>query len=313
MPTPSHLKSIDDLTTSAESTRAGFLSLAIERNRLATPLVGQGRALRTEIESIGSVASLVTNTNLAAALLAAAGVSDKAAKHLGSKEKAAAIKDLVDTYMAPAGTKFADEMVYRYLLTRGDALGGKMRNVGGTLAQRKLIRALASSLDIVKSSFRWLDEKKHWRAAKPGAPDFEIEAKGLQWKSGPNNRILLFNRKIPAVGTNVDLCLLSCAPDQIESAIKSPGAFVALGELKGGIDPAGADEHWKTARSALARIGSEFAKSQAYPQLFFIGAAIVKHMASEIWDSLKANTLANAANLTDDNQLSSIARWIRQL
>ena len=31
-----------------------------------------------------------------------------------------------------------------------------------------------------------------------------------------------------------------------------------FGELKGGIDPAGADEHWKTGNSALVRIRKAF-------------------------------------------------------
>lgn len=256
---------------------------------------------------------LVANAKLEPALLAAAGVSDKAAKHFERSEKDAAIKDLVDTYLAPASSTFIDELVYRYLLTKGDALGGMMRNIGGKLAQRKLIRALASSLDLINEPFQWLDEKANWHVARQGAPGFEIEAKGLHWKSGKGERVLLFNRRVPTVGTNIDLCLLNCGPDQITSAMNAPGAFVALGELKGGIDPAGADEHWKTARSALARIGGEFAKSQVYPQLFFIGAAIVKNMASEIWGSLNANTLANAANLTNESQLTSIASWMRDL
>ena len=41
MPTPAHLASADDLVTKPEATRAGFLALAIERNRLSTPFVAQ--------------------------------------------------------------------------------------------------------------------------------------------------------------------------------------------------------------------------------------------------------------------------------
>jgi hypothetical protein len=33
---------------------------------------------------------------------------------------------------------------------------------------------------------------------------------------------------------------------------------IALGELKGGIDPGGADEHWKTAQAAFNRIRQAF-------------------------------------------------------
>ena len=34
--------------------------------------------------------------------------------------------------------------------------------------------------------------------------------------------------------------------------VENPKHYLACGELKGGIDPAGADEHWKTAGKALS-------------------------------------------------------------
>jgi type II restriction enzyme len=86
-----------------------------------------------------------------------------------------------------------------------------------------------------------------------------------------------------------------------------------LGELKGGIDPAGADEHWKTARTALGRIQTVFARNELKPHTFFMGTAIAKKMAQEIWDELEAGTLENAANMTIDDQVVSISRWLCNL
>lgn len=83
-----------------------------------------------------------------------------------------------------------------------------------------------------------------------------------------------------------------------------------MGELKGGIDPAGADEHWKTARTALDRIHKAFTKHRLKPHTFFIGAAIEAKMASEIWTLLQRGILENAANLTDEDQIASITRWL---
>jgi len=103
------------------------------------------------------------------------------------------------------------------------------------------------------------------------------------------------------------------ASDISSSVYQHPPSYVALGELKGGIDPAGADEHWKTARSALDRINTAFAAKAQKPHTFFIGAAIETKMASEIWESLKAGRLENAANLTDENQIASITRWLCNL
>jgi len=80
--------------------------------------------------------------------------------------------------------------------------------------------------------------------------------------------------------------------------------------LKGGNDPAGADEHWKTASKALMRIRAGFASNEKLPSTFFIGAAIVADMANEIWKELEEGTLTNAANLTNPNQLASVCSWL---
>ena len=313
MPFPDHLNRPADLITGPEATRAGFLALAIERNRLAKPFVAQGLALKAAAMKAGSVEQCVGDKTLRSAILTAAGVSDKASGHFTDADKDAAIKDLVDNYVAPAGNNFIDELVFRFLLTKGDAIGGKMRNVGGQLAQRKLIRALAAALDITGSSYYWIDRDKVWHAADEDQSDFELIAHGLSWTWKGKNRTLLFNRRVPTVGTNVDLCLLNCEKDRWTDALNSPSAFLALGELKGGVDPAGADEHWKTAKTALNRIESAFSNSEAYPLLFFIGAAIVTNMATEVWQKLDGNTLAYAANLTNDDQLAAVAQWIQTL
>ena len=122
------------------------------------------------------------------------------------------------------------------------------------------------------------------------------------------------NITVPVVKKNVDLSILDGTIDDLkkgkQSIIHSIDAYVALGELKGGIDPAGADEHWKTANSALERIRKSFSKKKKKPQTFFIGAAIENSMASEIFKQLRTGSLNNAANLTNDDQLTSICEWI---
>ena len=86
-----------------------------------------------------------------------------------------------------------------------------------------------------------------------------------------------------------------------------------LGELKGGIDPAGADEHWKTGNTALSRIRSAY-KSVGIPILTsFIAAAIEAKMASEIWKQLEEGVLSNAANITVDQQLTMYCDWLIKL
>lgn len=113
--------------------------------------------------------------------------------------------------------------------------------------------------------------------------------------------------------------MFNCNPEELsdkrgaKAVINSHSLYIALGELKGGIDPAGADEHWKTAQTALSRIREAFEKAGHKPYIFFIGSAIESKMASEIWDQLQNDILANAANLNDDNQLASLSHWLCSL
>jgi len=86
--------------------------------------------------------------------------------------------------------------------------------------------------------------------------------------------------------------------------------YIALGELKGGIDPAGADEHWKTANSALERIRNAFSEKNCQPYTFFIGAAIERAMAEEIYHQLENRTLTNGANLTNEKQVVPLCSWL---
>jgi hypothetical protein len=101
--------------------------------------------------------------------------------------------------------------------------------------------------------------------------------------------------------------------ETIKIAISECEHFVALGELKGGIDPAGADEHWKTAKAALDRINNAFKKKHFSPYLFFIGAAIEIKMAGEIYNNLKTKYLNNAANLTKPEHITALSDWLIKL
>lgn len=108
----------------------------------------------------------------------------------------------------------------------------------------------------------------------------------------------------------MDVTLLDCTADERKAATRDASRYVALGELKGGIDPAGADEHWKTARTALARIHGAFQGHGLTPFNFFVGAAVATSMALEIWNWLESGSLANAANLTVDAQVASLCVWL---
>lgn len=89
-------------------------------------------------------------------MLTAAGVSDKATNHLQASDKREAVKELIKNFLEPAGANFVEELVFRFLLTRGDTLGGSMRNIGGFMAQKKLTRSIIAHLRLAGKTCRWL-------------------------------------------------------------------------------------------------------------------------------------------------------------
>ncbi|PYS88219.1 MAG: restriction endonuclease [Acidobacteria bacterium] len=309
-----HLSSSDDLVTPYEAVRAGFVALALEKNRRATPFVEQARALKIITATVSTPTELSKIEEIQPALLTAAGVSDKAAGHLHPKDKTDAIQGLIENFLAPAGSNFVEELVFRFLLTRGDTLGGSMRNVGGLLAQRKLSRAIISTLALSSVSYQWLHATNNtWTPMSEDDSDIELHLRGLSWRKGKKRRPIIYNLTVPFLKNNVDLCLFNCSQTELKTKLGLTNSYIALGELKGGIDPAGADEHWKTARTALIRIRDVFTQDGLKPHTFFIGAAIAKKMAQEIWADLEVGTLENAANLTAENQVASLARWLCNL
>ena len=119
-----HLKSSKDLETTYEATRAGFVALALEKNRRATPYVSEARALQEAASQATIPTDLLKIKGIEAGLLTAAGLSDKSLAHLVAKDKKLAIKGLIKNFLEPSGAKFVEELVFRFLLTRGDTLGG---------------------------------------------------------------------------------------------------------------------------------------------------------------------------------------------
>jgi len=309
-----HLSKASDLVTLQEDTRAGFVAMAVERSSRAVPYVGEARALKVSASAAKHPAELLKLDTIRAGLVTAAGVSDKAKGHMEDADKIKAIEELITNHLETAGNAFIEELVFRFLLTKGDSLGGSMRNVTGSLAGRKLTRSILSALNMAGLPYSWRHRiNGTWISGLDSDTGIEAEIRALSWGNGRGNRVLVFNCNVPAVGKNVDMCLLSTDLEQCDAAIKNIEAYVALGELKGGIDPAGADEHWKTATTALDRIRSGFENAPTKPATFFIGAAIVSAMAEEIWRELESGVLTNAANLTNPDQLASISSWLVQL
>lgn len=332
-----HLTSSQDLITTPAAKRAGFVTAVLEKSKLADGFVRDARTLRTKASAAQTPEDLLALEDIQAALLTAAGVSDKATNYLGADDRREILREYVKNVLEPAGDKFVEELVYRFLLTRGDTLGGKVRNLVGVWAQRQFTHYIVSEFSVAGRELRWLGTKHaRWQPIDELTDPDQVRA--FAWKTGYLPRVLAYNVGVSLIktdeemtsaaaeddapnrgGKNVDLCLRQMSEDAYAvgptrlRAVKETQHYLALGELKGGIDPAGADEHWKTASAHLARIRRSFATYSAAPALFFIGNAIEASMAGEIWGMLERGELTNAANMTDARQAVSLVSWLCKL
>ncbi len=138
-PYQSHLTKWSDLVTSYEQVRAGFVALALERNRRATPYVKKAIDLKFAASQASNPADLLTIPDIQSELLTAAGISDKAASHLGDQDKAEAIQGLLRNYLEPAGPNFLEELVFRRQLEyKGAWYGRQILVISGTFPSSQL-------------------------------------------------------------------------------------------------------------------------------------------------------------------------------
>lgn len=307
----------EDLVTTHEQTRAGFISIALEKNHIGDPYVKNARAFKSMVVGTTDPEDFLKMPQIRPFLLSASGLSEKSLVYLNETDRTKAIEELITNFLKPAGAAYVDETIYRYLLTKGDAVGGSMRNRIGALGQEKLIRYIISCMNVRGIDYTYLKNEKPitWRKPIKESVGIEKNLKGLCWKNTKGERVLGFNLGIPLVGKNVDICLFSGGADTYDRGriVNNFEKVIMLGELKGGIDPAGADEHWKTANSALERIRTSFSRAGYYISESFVGAAIENAMAKEIFDQLENSILGNAANLNSDNQMVEYCNWLLDL
>lgn len=314
-----YIRNAGDLVTSHEQTRAGFLKIALEKNRLGDPYIKNSLAFKSMVSGAICPEALLSIPEVRPFLLSASGLSDKSLNYLDESDQTKAIEELIKNFLKPAGKHFIDETIYRYLLIKGDAVGGSMRNRIGALGQERLIRCILSCMAVQNISYQWAENisgKFPWYDQTDNDLDIERRMKALCWQTtAGKKRLLAFNMNLSTVRKNVDICLFDSDAVGFRNGkiAFEPDKALMMGELKGGIDPAGADEHWKTANTALERIRTTFASAGHPVQTSFVGAAIETAMAEEIYSQLQAGVMTNAANLTNDNQLVAYCNWLLNL
>jgi len=311
------ITSAESLVTTHEETRAGFLSIALEKNRVGDPFVRNAVAFKAMVAHTENAESLLLIPQVRPFLITAAGLSEKSLAYLDEADQTMAIQELIDKFLKPAGAAYIDEATFRYLLIKGDAVVGTMRNKIGAMGQERLIRAVFANMSVrgMACDVIYTDSTR-WNMVNTAGAGMEANVKALHWRNAAGDRTLVFNAKIPTVNRNVDISLFSSNTGEYDRGriVRRDDRAIMFGELKGGIDPAGADEHWKTGNTALNRIRTSFSDA-GYPTVktSFIGAAIERSMAEEIYQQMESGILTNACNLTNSNQLTEYCNWLVEL
>ncbi len=245
----SYITSLEDLITTHEQTRAGFLAIALEKNLVGDPYVKQALAFKSMVSHTKGPDDFLAMPSIRPFMLTAAGLSEKSLQHLNSDDHTLVIKELIEKFLKPAGPAYIDETIYRFLLTKGDAVGGTMRNRIGAMGQEKLVRCILSCMSVRGITYEWVDGNNstfRWFVKRSDDTGVEKTLKALYWANAYGPRVLGFNMTNSIVKKNIDICLYNADKANYEQgkiAKSHPEKAIMLGELKGGIDPAGADEH----------------------------------------------------------------------
>lgn len=285
------MKSIDkasDLVTTKEHTISGFSWQADQKLSRAAVFAHNADYFTSNLSNIRCVDDLRKDRKLLDFAIAACMLSKKSLNHLNLETQNELLLKLID-FRKLSDPSYVIELQRRYFLTCGDSLGGTMRNAVGQYAQEFLTKALLNRLDAVGiEPIIYLNNSD--------------KVVSIHW----DNRRIIFDKKPKFINKSVDILVVS-GTSAITGNLEDPKDYVCCGELKGGIDPAGADEHWKTAKTALERIHTAFSVHlDKVPKLVFIGAAIEKEMASEIFQLLQSNWLDGAANINNPDQFSEV-------
>lgn len=315
-----YIKKPADLETTYQETKIGFLSIALRKSKEANHYLNLASAFRTIADNYDNPKDLINNEDITVSMCEAAGVSTKARGYLQPNDTKEILTDFVEEYLVTAGDEYVDQLISRYLLTQGDALGGRMRNIVGGLAGEKLTQNIISALTVRNFEFEYFEKhSKKWIGGTNFQEDQSNLVKAIKWTNGNKSRLLYYDLTVPVIKKNVDIVIFNNSdvnnnnPKEFKAFISNHDNYLALGELKGGIDPAGADEHWKTANTALTRIRTAFGNLEKTVSTVFIGAAIEAAMAQEIYEQCESEELSNCANLTKPKQLAEICDWLIKL
>src|SRR5438132_21845 len=102
---PKFIRRAEELETTHEAVREGFLAQALTKTQKATPQIEEAIEFRSALERVSDVTKLLELTAFRDHLLAAAGFSTKAKNHLAEEELSSALQRVFDSTFHRAGAQ----------------------------------------------------------------------------------------------------------------------------------------------------------------------------------------------------------------
>lgn len=93
-----YIRNAGDLVTSHEQTRAGFLKIALEKNRLGDPYIKNSLAFKSMVSGATCPEALLSIPEVRPFLLSASGLSDKSLNYLDESDQTKAIEELIKNF-----------------------------------------------------------------------------------------------------------------------------------------------------------------------------------------------------------------------
>jgi len=254
-----------------------------------------------------------------------------------ARELAVYFNTIVSALLKGAGTITPYRHVVMMMGNVGDALGGVSRNEVGRVAMMRILNPLVARLhsrgflasiayslkgqitldddDSGAEERKWIEITPHTNVQEllDRFETYRVLYHELRMVNGSR---LLLNAQLkwvdPITGETYKV-----GPD-LHSHVGDTDLLWA-GELKGGADPAGSDEHWKTATEALRRITDAARRTdRRKPQLSFIAAILVDRVARAAQSWIDNGDLTSVYNLTQmyekreemDRYLNDMVRFL---
>tara|TARA_B100000700_G_scaffold230615_1_gene255052 strand:- start:19839 stop:20720 length:882 start_codon:yes stop_codon:yes gene_type:complete len=262
---------------------------AKKKRMMANDILKFTQRAKKKLRKINSFYEILESETMTEFLIGAAMLSKKSINHFSSTDLLSFLAKVID-FDRLNELNYLNELERYYLLTSGDSVGGKMRNLIGHKGNDLLIEYITTYLNEHNVDYKLIVNKNN------NVQSIETDLASV-----------IFNKKPKFINKSIDFIVLKKEQNK-DYDIENPSSYIAAGELKSGIDPAGADEHWKTATTALSRIRNTFNDINKEIPLYFIGGAISKHMANEIIEAIENNDLKLAANLNIKSQMDFLIR-----